>query len=28
MIIGLMALFASLATFNFGDIDYDGNGTI
>jgi proton-translocating NADH-quinone oxidoreductase chain L len=26
MIIGLMALLASLGTFDFGDIDYDGSG--
>jgi NADH:ubiquinone oxidoreductase subunit 5 (subunit L)/multisubunit Na+/H+ antiporter MnhA subunit len=28
MIIGLMALFASLGTFSFGDNDVDGNGDI
>jgi NADH-quinone oxidoreductase subunit L len=28
MIIGLMALFASLGTFAFGDLDRNGNGTI
>jgi NADH-quinone oxidoreductase subunit L len=28
MIIGLMALLASLGTFNFGDIDYDGSGQV